>query len=47
MEEKEFHLSKEIFEEIIVNNNLINHLNFLLKDLLNEARGKFCTVKIC
>jgi len=43
-QEKEFHLSKEIFEEIIVNNNLINHLNFLLKDLLNEARGKFCTV---
>ena len=42
--EKEFYLSKEIFEEIIVNNNLINHLNFLLKDLLNEARGKFCTV---
>ena len=42
-QEKEFYLSKEIFEEIIVNNNLINHLNSLLKDLLNEARGNFCT----
>ena len=42
--EKNFYLSKEILEEIIINNNLINHLNSLLKDLLNEARGKFCTV---
>ena len=42
--EKEFYISKEIFEEIIINNNLINHLNALLKDLLNEARGKFCTI---
>ncbi len=42
--EKEFYLSKEIFEKIIIENNLINHLNSLLKDLLNEARGKFCTV---
>ena len=42
--EKEFHLSKEIFEKIIIENNLINHLNSLLKDLLNQARGKFCTV---
>ena len=25
-------------------NNLLNHLNSLLKDLLNEARGKFCTI---
>ena len=42
--EKEFYLSKEIFEQIIIDNNLLNHLNSLLKDLLNEARGKFCTV---
>jgi len=41
---KEFYLSKEIFEKIIIENNLINHLNSLLKELLNEARGKFCTV---
>ncbi|MBO8221604.1 Hsp70 family protein [Prochlorococcus marinus] len=43
-QEKEFYLSKEMFEEIIIENNLLNHLNSLLKDLLNEARGKFCTV---
>ena len=42
--EKEFYVSKEIFEKIIIENNLLNHLNCLLKDLLNEARGKFCTV---
>jgi len=42
--EKEFYISKELFEEIIIGNNLLNHLNSLLKDLLNEARGKFCTV---
>ena len=42
--EKEFYLSKEIFEKIIIENNLIDHLNSLLKELLNEARGKFCTV---
>ena len=43
-EEKIFFLSKEIFEEILIKNNLINHLNSLLKDLLNEARGNFCSV---
>ena len=43
-QEKEFYLSKEILEKIIIENNLLNHLNSLLKDLLNEARGKFCTV---
>ena len=43
-QEKVFYLSKEIFEKIIIENNLLNHLNYLLKDLLNEARGKFCTV---
>jgi len=42
--EKEFYLSKEKIEKIIIENNLLNHLNALLKDLLNEARGKFCTV---
>jgi len=42
--EKDFYLSKEIFEKIIIKNNLINHLNSLLKELLNEARGKFCTI---
>ena len=41
-EEKEFSISKKIFETILIKNNLINHLNSLLKDLLNEARGKFC-----
>ncbi|ABM72817.1 putative DnaK-type molecular chaperone (HSP70 family) [Prochlorococcus marinus str. MIT 9515] len=43
-EQKEFFLSKEIFEKILIDNNLLNHLNSLLKDLLNEARGKFCTI---
>jgi len=42
--EKDYYLSKEIFEKIISENNLLNHLDCLLKDLLNEARGKFCTV---
>ena len=43
-QEKEFYLSREILEKIIIENNLLNHLNSLLKDLLNAARGKFCTV---
>jgi len=42
--EKEYYISKEIFEKIVTENNLLNHLNSLLKDLLNQARGKFCTV---
>ena len=42
--EREFYLSKEIFEKILIENNLLNHLNSLLKNLLNEARGKFCAV---
>ena len=37
-------MSKEIFEKILIENNLLSHLNFLLKDLLNEARGKFFNV---
>ena len=44
-QEKEFYLSKEIFEKILIENNLLNHLNSLLKELLNQARGKFCTVE--
>jgi len=43
--ESDFYLSKEIFEKILIANNLLNHLNSLLKDLLNQARGKFCTVE--
>ena len=43
-EEREYYLSKETFEKILIENNLLNHLNSLLKDLLNQARGKFCTV---
>ncbi len=43
-QEKEFYLSKEIFEKILIENNLLNHLNSLLKDLLNGARGKFYSV---
>ena len=43
-EEKEFFISKEIFQKILIDNNLLNHLDSLLKDLLNEARGKFCKV---
>ena len=41
-EEKEFFMSKEIFEKILIKNNFLSHLNSLLKDLLNEARGNFC-----
>ena len=44
-EKKEFVINKEIFEKILVQNNLINHLNCLIKDLLNEARGNFCNVQ--
>jgi len=43
-QEKDFYLSKELLEKILSDNNLIKHLNSLLKDLLNQARGKFCTV---
>jgi len=42
--ESEFYLSKQILEKILIENNLLNHLDSLLKDLLNQARGKFCTV---
>ncbi len=40
--EKEFFISKELFEKILMENNLLSHLNSLLRDLLNEARGNFC-----
>ena len=43
-QERDFYISKKLFEDIIIQNNLINHLNSLIKNLLNEARGKFCTV---
>jgi len=42
-EEKEYFMSKEIFERLLIDNNLLSHLNSLLKDLLNQARGKFCS----
>ena len=38
--QKEFLISKKIFEEILISNNLLNLLNNLLKRLLNDARGK-------
>jgi len=41
-DEKKFLFSKAIFEKILIENNLLNHLNSLLKDLLNKARGNFC-----
>ena len=42
--EKNFFLSKEIFEKILTTKNFLNHLDSLLKDLINEARGKFCNI---
>ncbi len=42
--EKDFLINRELLEEIIIKNNFLNHLNSLLKDLLNEARGKFCNI---
>ncbi len=44
-QKKEFFLSKEIFEKILNENNLLSHLHCLLKDLLNEARGNFCKLE--
>ena len=41
---QEFIISKKIFEEILISNNLIKLLNSLLKNLLNEARGKDCLI---
>ena len=42
---KDFCISKKIFEDILISNNLINLLNTLLKNLLNDARGKNCLSK--
>jgi len=41
-EKKEVKISKKIFEEILISNDLIKLLNSLLRNLLNEARGKDC-----
>ena len=43
-ERKEFKISKSILEEILISNNLIKLLNSLLKNLLNDARGKDCKI---
>ena len=39
---KDFYISKKIFEDILIKNNLLYLLNTLLKNLLNDARGKDC-----
>ena len=44
-EKKEFSISQEILETILIKNNLVNHLNDLLKELLNGARGNFCNLE--
>ena len=41
---KEFLISKKIFEDILISNDLIKLLNSLLKNLLNDARGKDCNL---
>ena len=41
---KDFSISKEIFENILIENHFLNHLNTLIKELLNEARGNFCNI---
>ncbi len=41
---KEFSISKRNFEQILINNRLITLLDSLLKNLLNEARGKGCKI---
>ena len=41
---EEFTISKSILEEILISNNLIKLLNSLLKNLLNDARGKDCKI---
>ncbi len=41
---KEYKISKSIFEEILISNNLIKLLSSLLKNLLNDARGKNCNI---
>ena len=44
-QEKDFYISKQLFEEIVIDKNLINHLNSLLKDLLNQAEANFAPLK--
>ena len=44
-EREEFKISKSILEEILISNNLIKLLSSLLKNLLNDARGKDCRVR--
>ncbi len=41
---EEFKISKSLLEEILISNNLIKLLNSLLKNLLNDARGKDCKI---
>ena len=43
-DEKDFFINRELLEQILIKNNFVNHLNSLLKDLLNEARGNFCNI---
>ncbi len=43
-EQQEFVISKKIFEDILISNNLIKLLNSLLKSLVNDARGKDCQI---
>ena len=42
---REFKISKKILEEILISNNLIKLLSSLLKNLLNDARGKDCKTR--
>ena len=39
-----FKISKSLLEEILISNNLIKLLNSLLRNLLNDARGKDCNI---
>ena len=39
-----FKISKSLLEEILISNNLIKLLNSLLRNLLNDARGKDCKI---
>lgn len=41
---EEFKISKSILEEILISNNLIKLLNSLLRNLINDARGKDCKI---
>jgi len=41
---EEFKISKSMLEEILISNNLIKVLSSLLKNLLNDARGKDCKI---